>query len=83
MSDDQSLLSRRNALKCMAYGGSGTLFALAWHLGRGPARLGGGRLEGTAASSPLNSGSDCRQYIRPLDASVDAGPDDIRSHEPR
>ena len=28
MSDDQSRLSRRNALKCMAYGGAGTLFAL-------------------------------------------------------
>ncbi len=28
MSDDKSLLSRRNALKCMAYGGAGTLFAL-------------------------------------------------------
>src|SRR3984893_15012538 len=28
MSDDQSLLSRRNALKCLAYGGAGTLFAL-------------------------------------------------------
>jgi 3',5'-cyclic AMP phosphodiesterase CpdA len=28
MSDDQSLLSRRNALKCMAYGGAGTLFTL-------------------------------------------------------
>jgi 3',5'-cyclic AMP phosphodiesterase CpdA len=28
MSDDQKLLSRRNALKCMAYGGAGTLFAL-------------------------------------------------------
>jgi 3',5'-cyclic AMP phosphodiesterase CpdA len=28
MSDDQSLLSRRNALRCMAYGGAGTLFAL-------------------------------------------------------
>src|SRR6266850_35674 len=28
MSDDPSLLSRRNALKCMAYGGAGTLFAL-------------------------------------------------------
>src|SRR6202171_5396875 len=28
MSDDQPLLSRRNALKCMAYGGAGTLFAL-------------------------------------------------------
>src|ERR1700723_1027300 len=28
MSDDHSLLSRRNALKCMAYGGAGTLFAL-------------------------------------------------------
>ena len=28
MPDDQSLLSRRNALKCMAYGGAGTLFAL-------------------------------------------------------
>jgi 3',5'-cyclic AMP phosphodiesterase CpdA len=28
MSDDQSLLSRRNALKCMAYGGAGTLFIL-------------------------------------------------------
>ena len=28
MSDQQSLLSRRNALKCMAYGGAGTLFAL-------------------------------------------------------
>ena len=28
MSDNRSLLSRRNALKCMAYGGAGTLFAL-------------------------------------------------------
>src|ERR1700681_3908041 len=28
MSDDQTPLSRRNALKCMAYGGAGTLFAL-------------------------------------------------------
>jgi 3',5'-cyclic AMP phosphodiesterase CpdA len=28
MSDDKSLLTRRNALKCMAYGGAGTLFAL-------------------------------------------------------
>jgi 3',5'-cyclic AMP phosphodiesterase CpdA len=28
MSDHQSLLARRNALKCMAYGGAGTLFAL-------------------------------------------------------
>jgi 3',5'-cyclic AMP phosphodiesterase CpdA len=28
MSDDQSLLSRRSALKCMAFGGAGTLFAL-------------------------------------------------------
>ena len=28
MSDDKTLLSRRNALKCMAYGGAGTLFAL-------------------------------------------------------
>src|SRR5450631_2019744 len=28
MSDDPSRLSRRNALKCMAYGGAGTLFAL-------------------------------------------------------
>ena len=28
MSDQQSLLSRRNALRCMAYGGAGTLFAL-------------------------------------------------------
>jgi 3',5'-cyclic AMP phosphodiesterase CpdA len=28
MSDHQSLLSRRNALKCMAYGGAGTLFVL-------------------------------------------------------
>ncbi len=28
MSDNQSLLSRRNALKCMAYSGAGTLFAL-------------------------------------------------------
>ena len=28
MSDDKSPLSRRNALKCMAYGGAGTLFAL-------------------------------------------------------
>ena len=28
MSDDISLLSRRNALKCMAYGGAGTLFVL-------------------------------------------------------
>jgi 3',5'-cyclic AMP phosphodiesterase CpdA len=28
MSDKQALLSRRNALKCMAYGGAGTLFVL-------------------------------------------------------
>ena len=28
MSDDQLLKSRRNALKCLAYGGAGTLFAL-------------------------------------------------------
>jgi 3',5'-cyclic AMP phosphodiesterase CpdA len=28
MSDDSSVLSRRNALKCLAYGGAGTLFAL-------------------------------------------------------
>lgn len=28
MSDDQSQYSRRNALKCMAFGGAGTLFAL-------------------------------------------------------
>jgi 3',5'-cyclic AMP phosphodiesterase CpdA len=28
MSDDNSKLSRRNALKCMAYGGAGTLFVL-------------------------------------------------------
>jgi hypothetical protein len=28
MSDDQSLLSRRSAVKCMSYGGAGTLFAL-------------------------------------------------------
>ena len=29
MTDDQTLKGRRNALKCMAYGGAGTLFALA------------------------------------------------------
>ncbi len=29
MSDDKIVLSRRNALKCMAYGGAGTLFVLA------------------------------------------------------
>ena len=29
MSDDGSVISRRNALKCMAYGGAGTLFVLA------------------------------------------------------
>jgi 3',5'-cyclic AMP phosphodiesterase CpdA len=28
MTDDQTLRGRRNALKCMAYGGAGTLFAL-------------------------------------------------------
>ena len=28
MTDDQTLKGRRNALKCMAYGGAGTLFAL-------------------------------------------------------
>ena len=28
MSDDKLLQSRRNALKCMAFGGVGTLFAL-------------------------------------------------------
>ena len=52
MSDDELLLSRRNAMKCMAYGGAGTLFALAWHLGRGPARLDGGRLEGAVGEHP-------------------------------
>jgi len=52
MSDDESLLTRRNALKCMAYGGAGTLFALAWHLGRGPARLDGSRLEGAVGEHP-------------------------------
>jgi hypothetical protein len=35
-----------------------------------------------AASLLLDSGSDCKQYIRPLNASVDAGPDDIRSQKP-
>jgi hypothetical protein len=29
MSNDKLILSRRNALKCMAYGGAGTLFVLA------------------------------------------------------
>src|SRR6185369_14679863 len=29
MSEETSLQSRRNALKCMAYGGAGTLFTLA------------------------------------------------------
>ena len=29
MTDDQVLRGRRNALKCMAYGGAGTLFVLA------------------------------------------------------
>src|SRR3981081_1927477 len=29
VADDQALLSRRKALKCMAFGGAGTLFALA------------------------------------------------------
>jgi hypothetical protein len=29
MSDDTVVQSRRNALKCMAYGGVGTVFALA------------------------------------------------------
>jgi 3',5'-cyclic AMP phosphodiesterase CpdA len=29
MADDQTVRSRRNALKCMAFGGAGTLFALA------------------------------------------------------
>ena len=29
MSKDKLLHSRRNALKCMAYGGAGTLFVLA------------------------------------------------------
>jgi hypothetical protein len=28
MQDDGSLISRRKALKCMAYGGAGTLFVL-------------------------------------------------------
>ena len=28
MANDRSTLTRRNALKCMAYGGAGTLFAL-------------------------------------------------------
>ena len=34
MSDDKSLQSRRNALKCTAYGGAGTLFALFDHTRR-------------------------------------------------
>jgi hypothetical protein len=29
VSDDQLLQSRRNTLKCMAYGGAGTVFVLA------------------------------------------------------
>ena len=29
MSDEKSLQTRRSALKCMAFGGAGTLFALA------------------------------------------------------
>jgi hypothetical protein len=29
VADDQALLSRRKAMKCMAFGGAGTLFALA------------------------------------------------------
>src|SRR5260370_14019861 len=35
-----------------------------------------------SASSLVDSGSDCRQYIRPLEPSVDASPPDIRSQEP-
>jgi hypothetical protein len=36
-------------------------------------------LQGVVADG---SGSNCGRYIRPLVASVEAGPDDIRSQEP-
>src|SRR5271155_3228462 len=50
MSDDQSLLSRRKALTCMAFGGAGTLFALSggvftpFGLASGAETLGSGKI---------------------------------------
>jgi plastocyanin len=48
VSDDSSLISRRNALKCMAYGGAGTLFTLSGGI-LTPVDL----ARGAAAGSPL------------------------------
>jgi 3',5'-cyclic AMP phosphodiesterase CpdA len=57
MSDDQLLKSRRNALKCMAYGGAGTLFALSGGvltpMNLAMARAYGESKEGKALGKPL------------------------------
>jgi 3',5'-cyclic AMP phosphodiesterase CpdA len=57
MSDDQMLKSRRNALKCMAYGGAGTLFALSGGvftpMSLAAARAYDGSKEGKALGKPL------------------------------
>jgi 3',5'-cyclic AMP phosphodiesterase CpdA len=57
MSDDQLLKSRRNALKCMAYGGAGTLFALSGGvftpMSLASARAYDGNKEGKALGKPL------------------------------
>jgi 3',5'-cyclic AMP phosphodiesterase CpdA len=57
MSDDKLLQSRRNALKCMAYGGAGTLFALSGGvftpIDLAMARSYGERKEGNVPGKPL------------------------------
>jgi 3',5'-cyclic AMP phosphodiesterase CpdA len=57
MSDHQSHLSRRNALKCMAFGGAGTLFALSGGvftpIDLAMARAYGESKEGKALGKPL------------------------------
>jgi predicted MPP superfamily phosphohydrolase len=57
MPDDQSLLSRRAALKCLAYGGAGTLFAMSGGvftpIDLAMARAYDGSKEATAPGKPL------------------------------
>jgi 3',5'-cyclic AMP phosphodiesterase CpdA len=57
MSDDQLLNSRRNALKCMAYGAAGTMFALSGGvftpMSLAAARAYDGTKEGKAPGKPL------------------------------
>src|ERR1700761_2093740 len=55
MSDDQVLLGRRKALKCMAYGGAGTLFALS-----------GGVLAPIDLAMAADGGADVPRLGKPL-----------------